>query len=394
MPDKYANTSIGSPHELFSTTRRRLRFMIVDSDYQAFIKDLYQAHSGLADQSYEEQLHVRMDTLFGTADFSSKAFRVLGHEAIDIFVNNEFAQKAWLKEHGFNVKESQWKPILRKGIIPWYIKTKTWLLETLACQIEYYRPDVLINHDMVMIPPDFLRRVKGNIGHLIGQHAATCLPRNWDYRCYDLLISSFPPTVDFFKRTGVTSKLQRLCFEPKILELVSARERIYPVACVSSFYPIHSSRTDLIESLCKSIEEMHIWTSDTDGLSSDSPMRKCIQGPAFGLKMYEVLAASKITINHHGNIPPFANNYRLFEATGMGALLITDYKDNLKDMFDVENEIVTYRSIDECVEMVKYYLSHEAERAKIAKSGQERTLRDHTFNRRMVELCQMLSHGS
>jgi spore maturation protein CgeB len=110
--------------------------------------------------------------------------------------------------------------------------------------------------------------------------------------------------------------------------------------------------------------------------------------------MYEVLAASKIAINHHGNVPPFANNYRLFEATGMGALLITDYKDNLQDMFEVGKEIVAYRSIDECIEMVQYYLGHEAERANIAHAGQQRTLREHTFRQRMEELCQMISRGS
>jgi hypothetical protein len=394
IPDKILGASKADPAKCFSSTQRRLRFMIVDSDYQEFLIDLYKTYPGLVHRPFNEQVQVRMGTLFGTADFISSALREMGHEAIDICVNNEFAQKAWLKELGLNVKETQWKFVLRRGVIPWCKKTKSWVLETLASQIKYYMPDVLLNRDMGLIPPHFLRRVRPSIGYLIGQHAATQLPKNWDYRCYDFLISSFPPTVAFFNKTGVTARLQRLCFEPNILERVPARERIYPVTCVSRFLPIHSSRTDLVESLCKRIEGMRVWTSDTKKLATNSIIHKCTQGPAWGRKMYEILAASKITINHHGNVPPFANNYRLFEATGMGALLITDYKDNLQDMFEVGKEIVAYRSIDECVEMILYYLGHEAERAAIAYAGQQRTLREHTFRQRIAELCQMICRVS
>jgi hypothetical protein len=42
--------------------------------------------------------------------------------------------------------------------------------------------------------------------------------------------------------------------------------------------------------------------------------------------MYRVLECSKIVINHHGDVAPWANNLRLFEATGTGALLLTDWK--------------------------------------------------------------------
>ena len=43
-----------------------------------------------------------------------------------------------------------------------------------------------------------------------------------------------------------------------------------------------------------------------------------------------------------------ATNMRLFEATGCGAMLITDAKQNLGDLFSVGVEIVAYR--DEVVD--------------------------------------------
>ena len=41
---------------------------------------------------------------------------------------------------------------------------------------------------------------------------------------------------------------------------------------------------------------------------------------------------------------------RLYEATGVGTLLVTDYKDNLHEMFIPGKEVVVYRDADEAVE--------------------------------------------
>ena len=71
-----------------------------------------------------------------------------------------------------------------------------------------------------------------------------------------------------------------------------------------------------------------------------SAIRQCYEaGQAWGRQMYQVLLRSKIVLNHHGDIAPYANNLRLFEATGMGALLLTDWKENLEEMFEPGKEI-------------------------------------------------------
>ena len=60
-----------------------------------------------------------------------------------------------------------------------------------------------------------------------------------------------------------------------------------------------------------------------------------------------VLRDSRITLNHHGNVPAFANNLRLYEATGVGTLLITDWKPDLHEVFEPGKEVVAYRSTGE-----------------------------------------------
>jgi len=106
--------------------------------------------------------------------------------------------------------------------------------------------------------------------------------------------------------------------------------------------------------------------------------------------MFQVLRDSRITLNHHGDVAPYANNMRLYEATGVGALLITDWKENLIEMFEPGKEVVAYRTTEECVEMVKYYLEREEERKAIASAGQERILREHTYYQRTKELVEIL----
>lgn len=117
-------------------------------------------------------------------------------------------------------------------------------------------------------------------------------------------------------------------------------------------------------------------------------------GPAWGRDYFQILHDSKITLNRHGNVPPYANNLRLFEATGAGAMLISDWKSNLKEMFEPGEEIIAYRTPEECGELVQDYLKHDDEREAIAKAGHRRTLSGHTYYRRMVELIDMIGRYS
>jgi spore maturation protein CgeB len=107
--------------------------------------------------------------------------------------------------------------------------------------------------------------------------------------------------------------------------------------------------------------------------------------------MYEVLHQSWMTLNHHIDAAgDYAGNIRLFEATGVGTLLISDWKKNLSEMFVPDKEIVVYRSPQECVDMIHYYLLHDAERDAIATAGQQRTLREHNYFNRMQELVGII----
>ena len=77
-----------------------MRILLVNTDYPDFTRWLYARHAGLESRSYDEQLRVRYESLFGVADFWSRALRELGHEAHDLYVNVAPLQGRWAAEHG------------------------------------------------------------------------------------------------------------------------------------------------------------------------------------------------------------------------------------------------------------------------------------------------------
>jgi spore maturation protein CgeB len=126
-------------------------------------------------------------------------------------------------------------------------------------------------------------------------------------------------------------------------------------------------------------------------LPAASPILARHGGEVWGMEMYRALARSRITLNRHINVAENnANNMRLFEATGVGALLLTDRKNNLHELFEIDKEILAYSNKEEAAELVKYYLAHPEEASQIAQAGQRRTLRDHTYAKRMEELVPIL----
>jgi hypothetical protein len=370
-----------------------MRLLILTTDYSEFLQWLYDQHLGLERGSYEEQMRARVESLFGGPYLYSDNLRKLGHESNDVYPNNKHMQKAWARENGFKVKgDRRWEFRLRRGIMPWLSLVhceQRRLYEILAAQIKHYKPDVLLNQAMDSISSQFLKEMKPYVRLLMGQHAAP-LPKGEDYSCYDLCISSLPDLVDYFRNKGIAAEFHRLGFDPGWLSCSDGREKAFDVTFIGSLYHSHGGRVALLEALCQRFTQMKIWSPAIAHLAPNSPIRACYQGQAWGREMIRILACSKITLNTHGDFAPYANNGRLYEATGMGALLITDWKENLHELFEPGKEVVAYHSADHCAELVRYYLEHDNEREAIARAGQERTLREHTEYQRTRDLLEIV----
>jgi spore maturation protein CgeB len=107
--------------------------------------------------------------------------------------------------------------------------------------------------------------------------------------------------------------------------------------------------------------------------------------------MYRVLARAGIAINRHiAAAEGYANNMRLFEATGVGAMLLTEQAPNLDRLFEPGREVVAYDGVDDLIDKLRHYLADADARRAIARAGQERTLAEHGYQARMQELDGVL----
>jgi spore maturation protein CgeB len=366
-----------------------MRVLIVDTDYSPFLHWLYNHNIGLENESYEKQMQFRIESFFACGGSYSENLRKLGHEANQIFFNNEPLQMAWARDHGLKI-DTQWQFRLRRGLIPWLYQSKNedWLYNVLTAQIDYYKPDVLINNSM-RLSSGYFREIKSRLRLLMGSHGSP-LPEEQDFGVYDLVLSVVNNFVDYFRQQGIKSELLRLAFEPAVLKKLNGVEPLLPVSFVGQLSAAHKSRREWLEDLCR-YTSVEVWGFD-DGLSDGSPIAPSYRGAAWGLEMYRILARSLLTLNSHIDVAgAYAGNLRLCEATGVGTLLVTDWKENLHEMFELGKEVVAYRSTEECAEMVQYYLEHDHERAAIARAGQQRTLRDHTYYNRAQELVEIIA---
>lgn len=117
--------------------------------------------------------------------------------------------------------------------------------------------------------------------------------------------------------------------------------------------------------------------------------------PAGLVPQAEVAAAyarAQIGWNLHHSTGPC--NTRLFELPANGALQLCDNKSRLGEIFALDQEVVGFDSIEECIEKTRHYLAHPDEARRIAAAGWERVMRDYTEERqwqRIVDRAQELA---
>ena len=118
---------------------------------------------------------------------------------------------------------------------------------------------------------------------------------------------------------------------------------------------------------------------------------KMNDGPVYGLDMYQFVSDCKICLNkHEGRATDFAANARLYEITGVGSCMLTDWKKNIPDLFEIDKEILTYKTLEEAYDKIKFYLKKDELRNKISLAGQKRTLECYSNKKRFSDFFSFL----
>lgn len=112
-------------------------------------------------------------------------------------------------------------------------------------------------------------------------------------------------------------------------------------------------------------------------------------------------SGSRVVINLHrshvdeaGNntlgISAVSPNPRTFEIAATGTLQLCDAREDMASFYKPGEEIETYANPREMMDKVRFYLEHEEERRAIALKALERTLKDHTYPKRVNQLLSII----
>ena len=88
-----------------------------------------------------------------------------------------------------------------------------------------------------------------------------------------------------------------------------------------------------------------------------------------------LLQRARVGLNMHNSTGPI--NFRTYYLPANGVLQVCDNKSYLGQIFELGKEVAGYDTIEEAVELCRYYLAHEDERRRVAAAGWERALRDY-----------------
>jgi len=377
-----------------------------------------------------------MSDCFGWADFWTHALNKLGYKVWEPVANAEAMQKTWATENNIS------------------FDSNCWLLDIIKHQVIFYKPDILFIDDYHTLSKNFLNELKDNCNSIklvIGWCGAPYDDEQVFSAC-DLILSNIPELVTEFQNLGHRSQYFKHAFAPRILKHLINVDKTLDTQTTSSkilfsfigsivagklghnqrikllkqliknmdidifcdinqfsrkeiilgmlkplFYDLVNSLSrvntfkDILRNIPKGQKLMDMKTRPTFPKQMDRDILRKVKQPVFGIEMFNVLSKSSITFNNHIDISRnSASNMRLFEATGVGTCLLTDWKPNLHELFEPDYEVVTYRSVEECVEKAKWLLDNPIERDKIAKAGQARTLKEHTFDHRALVLDKII----
>jgi spore maturation protein CgeB len=81
-----------------------------------------------------------------------------------------------------------------------------------------------------------------------------------------------------------------------------------------------------------------------------------------------------------------AVNQRVFDVPATDAFLLTDYREQVENLFEPDKEIICYHSPEEAGELARRYLARPKDRFAVARAARKRILQEHTYDHRVKTL--------
>jgi spore maturation protein CgeB len=374
-----------------------LKILFIDTLYPGLLDRMGFFEPPKPSERYDSLVAELESQNFGSGAMYRPGLERLGHTVDLKFANAQKLQFAWNGTSRGNWLSSaswrNWQLISRIPIIGQLIHFQSQKSQILLKQIRESRPDVVFCLNINFLNNRLVKKIKSLGAVVVGQIASPLPPLSF-YNSYDHIFSAHPGQVEHFRKAGVSSSWLPLAFDNtqrKAFDQTGWPERTRDVTFVGTFGRHQRNTGPLLKAISKEIPNLQIFTLSKLKQLKRFGLVSSFRGRAWGPEMYKILAESKIVINRHGPVAEgYSVNFRMFEATGMGALLVTEQGKNTSDLFEPGKEVLTYTSVSDAVQVLKTALAGFDEYKLVAAAGQRRTQTDHTYEQRAVEIDQVL----
>lgn len=112
-----------------------------------------------------------------------------------------------------------------------------------------------------------------------------------------------------------------------------------------------------------------------------------------GYEAHCIFKNSKINLNISLKGIEAGTPLRVMDIMGAGGFVMTNYSPETAELFEEDKEIVMFRTPEELLRKVDFYLYHEKEREQIAKAGHEKVMRSYTYEKKIKQLIAWITEG-
>lgn len=280
--------------------------------------------------------------------------RAAGYKIIGYCITPPELQRRWLPFKELNLRWKSGDPILLKMYKEIATLSKT-------C-------DVLILYNGANLHPDFTEKLD-----LIKVYTAGDDPESTEKLSkplsipFDIHLVNNISCVDMYKSWGFKNvyfwPLGSLATPEEVLDVtinINSKERDIPVIFIGG---VTCWRKNRFRELISAFPNAYIYG---DGWES---------GRISYEKMWHYYRLSQIGWNLHNSIGPV--NFRTYELPAYGIMQICDNKAMLDKIFKLNEEVIGFDTIEECIDKTRYYLKQTDEQREIALKGHQKWLENY-----------------
>ena len=153
------------------------------------------------------------------------------------------------------------------------------------------------------------------------------------------------------------------------------------------FGSLYAYRVRMIEQLIRAGIKVVVY--GTKGPYMRPGMRTVFQRQRLtGQSKNRLLYAARIVFNNLHYAEVTSVNQKYFEINGIGGFQLCDYKPTVDSYTGVPADLVTYRTMDDAIDKIRYYLARPARRHELAAQQYAHFQAHHTFDQRVSQLLQ------